>query len=54
VLFATEQLNVIAEIGTLEIVSLDGEELSIGTMKTGARDVATLVAAGKTVIAVPR
>lgn len=42
------------EIGTLEIVSLDGEELSIGTMKTGARDVATLVAAGKTVIAVPR
>jgi hypothetical protein len=42
------------EIGAMEIVKLDGEELSIATMKVGAREVATMLAAGKTVQAIPR
>jgi TolB-like protein len=42
------------EIGTMEIVKLDGEELSIGHMRGGARNVAQLLAAGKSVHAVLR
>ena len=42
------------ELGVLEISRLDGEELSIGTMKTGAREVAALLAAGKKIQAFQR
>jgi hypothetical protein len=42
------------ELGILEISRLDGEELAIGTMKTGAREVAALLSAGKKVQAFQR
>jgi hypothetical protein len=42
------------ELGILEISRLDGEELSIGMMKTGAREVAALLSAGKKVQAFQR
>lgn len=42
------------ELGVVEIVRLDGEELSVGTMKSGAREVAALLAAGKKIQAFQR
>ena len=42
------------EVGTIEITKLDGAELSIGQMRAGAREVAQMLTAGKTVYAIFR
>jgi TolB-like protein len=42
------------ELGKLEITKLDGEELSIGGMKGGAREVARLLSQGKKIFATVR